>query len=73
MNTPRAPLGRLLTAMVTPFADNGSVDLTAAQTLARHLIETGSEGIVVSGTTGESPTLWWWPAPAPTTRSTRST
>lgn len=43
--------------MVTPFADDGSVDLTAAQALARHLIETGSEGIVVSGTTGESPTL----------------
>jgi 4-hydroxy-tetrahydrodipicolinate synthase len=57
MNTPRAPLGRLLTAMVTPFADDGSVDLTAAQALARHLVETGSEGIVVSGTTGESPTL----------------
>jgi 4-hydroxy-tetrahydrodipicolinate synthase len=57
MNTPRAPLGRLLTAMVTPFADDGSVDLAAAQALARYLIENGSEGIVVSGTTGESPTL----------------
>jgi 4-hydroxy-tetrahydrodipicolinate synthase len=57
MNPPHAPLGRLLTAMVTPFADDGNVDLPAAQALARYLVDTGSEGLVVSGTTGESPTL----------------
>ena len=47
----------VLTAMVTPFADDGSVDLAAARTLARHLVENGSHGLVVAGTTGESPTL----------------
>jgi 4-hydroxy-tetrahydrodipicolinate synthase len=48
--------GRVLTAMVTPFADSGSVDLDAAQRLAIHLVDQGSDGLVVSGTTGESPT-----------------
>ena len=52
-----APFGRILTAMVTPFASDGSLDLPAARALARHLIEHGSEGIVTAGTTGESPTL----------------
>ncbi|MFM8527497.1 MAG: 4-hydroxy-tetrahydrodipicolinate synthase [bacterium] len=47
----------LLTAMVTPFAADGSVDLAASRRVARHLIENGSDGIVVAGTTGESPTL----------------
>ena len=51
-----APFGRVLTAMVTPFGDDGSVDLDAAQRLAAHLVDHGSDGIVVSGTTGESPT-----------------
>lgn len=50
-------LGRLLTAMVTPFNAGLEVDFAAAERLAQHLIDTGSEGIVVSGTTGESPTL----------------
>ena len=47
----------VLTAMVTPFGDDGSVDLDAARRLARHLVEHGSHGLVVAGTTGESPTL----------------
>ena len=49
--------GRLLTAMITPMRDDQSVDLDAAARVANHLVETGSDGIVVSGTTGESPTL----------------
>ena len=55
--TAAGPFGEVLTAMVTPFADDGSVDLTAVRRLASHLIETGSDGIVATGTTGESPTL----------------
>jgi 4-hydroxy-tetrahydrodipicolinate synthase len=47
----------VITAMVTPFAADGSVDLAAARRVARHLIENGSHGLVVAGTTGESPTL----------------
>ena len=43
--------------MVTPFAEDGSVDERAARALARHLVENGSHGVVVAGTTGESPTL----------------
>jgi 4-hydroxy-tetrahydrodipicolinate synthase len=43
--------------MVTPFAEDGSVDEPAARKLARHLIENGSHGLVIAGTTGESPTL----------------
>lgn len=50
------PFGRLLTAMVTPFDADDRVDLSAADRVARHLVATGSDGIVVSGTTGESPT-----------------
>jgi 4-hydroxy-tetrahydrodipicolinate synthase len=50
-------LGRLLTAMVTPFDENGEVDYRQAKQLARTLLESGSQGVVVSGTTGESPTL----------------
>lgn len=49
--------GRLLTAMVTPFKDDGSVDYDRAAALANRLVDDGSDGIVVSGTTGESPTL----------------
>ena len=45
--------------MVTPFAADGSVDLGLAAQLAEHLINQGSDGIVVCGTTGESPTLSW--------------
>ena len=50
-------IGRLLTAMVTPFKADGSVDYEAAQRLARLLTENGSDGVVVFGTTGEAPAL----------------
>jgi 4-hydroxy-tetrahydrodipicolinate synthase len=50
-------LGHVLTAMVTPFHEDGSVDFESFQRLARHLVENGSDGVVVSGTTGESPNL----------------
>ena len=50
-------IGGVITAMVTPFAPDGSVDEATARKLARHLIEHGSHGLVLSGTTGESPTL----------------
>jgi 4-hydroxy-tetrahydrodipicolinate synthase len=50
-------LGRLLTAMVTPFDEDGEVDYRQAKRLAQALLKSGSQGIVVSGTTGESPTL----------------
>jgi len=50
-------LGRLLTAMVTPFDAHGEVDCQQARRLALSLLDSGSEGVVVSGTTGESPTL----------------
>ena len=53
----RPALGELLTAMATPFAADGSVNVDAARRLARHLVETGSDGIVVCGTTGEGPTV----------------
>jgi 4-hydroxy-tetrahydrodipicolinate synthase len=49
-------LGTLLTAMVTPFAPDGSLDIPAAMRLATHLIDAGCDGLVISGTTGESPT-----------------
>ncbi len=52
-----APIGRILTAMVTPFAVDGTVDLDEAVRLAEHLIAHGSEGLVVHGTTGEASTL----------------
>jgi len=52
-----ANLGRLITAMVTPFDERGEVDYRQARRLAQALFESGSEGVVVSGTTGESPTL----------------
>ena len=54
-----APFGRLLTAMVTPFNDEGKVDYGLAADLANYLVDQGSDGIVVCGTTGESPTLSW--------------
>jgi 4-hydroxy-tetrahydrodipicolinate synthase len=50
-------LGEVLTAIVTPFKPDGAVDLDAFRALARHLVEHGSDGLVVTGTTGESPTL----------------
>jgi 4-hydroxy-tetrahydrodipicolinate synthase len=50
-------LGRLITAMVTPFNKKGEVDYTQAKKLALALLKSGSEGLVLAGTTGESPTL----------------
>ncbi len=50
-------IGRLITAMVTPFDQNGEVDYDQAKRLAKALVDSGSEGVVVVGTTGESPTL----------------
>lgn len=49
-------LGTVLTAMVTPFGPDGSLDLVAAARLANHLVDAGCDGLVLSGTTGESPT-----------------
>ena len=51
-----ARLGSVLTAMVTPFGPDGSVDLAAAKKVAKHLVNSGCDGLVISGTTGESPT-----------------
>lgn len=53
---PAAPFGRMLTAMATPFHRDGSLDLDSVQRVAQHLIASGNDGLVVSGTTGESPT-----------------
>ena len=50
------PFGRLLTAMVTPFKDDLSIDWAGVEKLAAHLVSTGHDGIVVNGTTGEAPT-----------------
>jgi 4-hydroxy-tetrahydrodipicolinate synthase len=50
-------LGEVLTAIVTPFDGDGAVDYDAFRSLARHLVENGSDGLVVAGTTGEAPTL----------------
>ena len=47
--------GEILTAIVTPFKPNGSIDLERFRALASHLVENGSDGLVVTGTTGESP------------------
>src|SRR5437667_1413499 len=55
-SSPKAPFGRVLTAMVTPFLADGSLDLDGAQRLAIHLVDRGCDGLVLSGTTGESPT-----------------
>ncbi len=50
------PFGRVLTAMVTPFRSDGELDLEGVQQLATRLVDAGNEGLVVNGTTGESPT-----------------
>ena len=50
-----APFGRILPAMVTPMKSDGSVDFDAAQKLAKQLVADGADGLVVNGTTGESP------------------
>ncbi|HEU0128882.1 MAG TPA: 4-hydroxy-tetrahydrodipicolinate synthase [Pseudonocardiaceae bacterium] len=56
ISTSGRPFGRVLTAMVTPFTAQGQLDLDTAQKLAHHLVEKGCDGLVVNGTTGESPT-----------------
>ena len=53
--TPR--FGRVLTAMISPFTKDEALDIEGAQTLAKWLVEQGNEGLVIAGTTGESPTL----------------
>jgi 4-hydroxy-tetrahydrodipicolinate synthase len=55
MSSPK--FGRILTALITPFGSDGNVDLDVAQQLARRLVDEGNEGLVVCGTTGESPAL----------------
>src|SRR5688572_23929942 len=55
---PARPFGRVLTAMITPLAEDGSIDLSGAQELAAHLVDRQAhDGLVVFGTTGESPTI----------------
>lgn len=54
--TPTRPFGRVLTAMATAFHDDGSVDLDGTARIATYLVDHGHDGVVVSGTTGESPT-----------------
>ncbi|MER8068779.1 4-hydroxy-tetrahydrodipicolinate synthase [Streptomyces sp. NPDC094034] len=56
ISTPQTPFGRVLTAMVTPFTTDGALDLDGAQRLALHLVDAGNDGLVLNGTTGESPT-----------------
>ena len=51
-----APFGRMITAMVTPFNQDGSVDWDGVAKLAQHLVDTGHDAIAVNGTTGEAPT-----------------
>ena len=52
-----ARFGKVLTAMVTPFTDDGALDLDGAAALARWLVAQGNDGLVLAGTTGEAPTL----------------
>lgn len=52
-----AQFGRVIPAMVTPFSKDGALDVDASVTLARWLVEQGSEGLVITGTTGEGPTV----------------
>src|SRR3954447_7404914 len=55
-STPQTPFGRVLTAMVTPFTADGALDLDGAQRLATHLVDAGNDGLIINGTTRESPT-----------------
>lgn len=57
MTGPTVDLGRVLTAMITPFDKDGALDLAGAERMARLLVDNGNDGVVVAGTTGESPTL----------------
>jgi 4-hydroxy-tetrahydrodipicolinate synthase len=56
MTTTNSPFGRALCAMITPFTEEGALDLPGAQRLADRLVSGGCDGLVLSGTTGESPT-----------------
>jgi len=56
-NGTSAPFGRLMTAMITPFKEDGAVDFERAAELARNLVASGNDGLIVTGTTGEGPTL----------------
>lgn len=58
--TPTTPFGAISVAMVTPFKADGTLDLEAGQKLASHLADQGCDGLVVAGTTGESPTTQPW-------------
>ena len=66
------PFGRLITAMATPFTEDGSVDYGRARQLARGLVASGTETLVVSGTTGESPTTTGEGGSQPATRCVSS-
>src|ERR671932_2492472 len=55
-STPATPFGRVLTAMVTPFTADGELDIDGAKRLAAHLVDSGNDGLIINGTTGESPT-----------------
>ena len=57
MSRPETDFGRVLTAMITPFDGDGELDLAGAERMARLLVDNGNDGVVVAGTTGESPTL----------------
>ena len=73
---PAAPFGRVLTAMVTAFHADGSVDLDGTARIAAHLVDHGHDGVVVCGTTGESPTTTrrrGRPDPAPRSRTRSAT
>ena len=50
-------IGRLLTAMITPFDKNGNIDYIQSRKLANSLINSGSDGLVIGGTTGEAPSM----------------
>ena len=50
-------IGRLLTAMITPFHENGDVNYEMASKLAKAIVDSGSDGLVIGGTTGEAPTI----------------
>jgi 4-hydroxy-tetrahydrodipicolinate synthase len=52
-----APFGRLMTAMITPFTEDGAVDFDKAAELAKNLVDAGNDGLIITGTTGEGPTL----------------
>jgi 4-hydroxy-tetrahydrodipicolinate synthase len=55
--SPPTGIGRVVTAMITPFTEDGALDLDGAQRVANHLVDSGTDTVLVHGTTGESPTL----------------